>query len=158
MKNIILIISMLAIIVGCDNGRISIKEGKLYFCNEKVGEFTPCTQTGVRFEDAVERIDDNILKVTRTFTAEENIDSVRLTFDFCHAYKCQQVIIPSVCYNGNHWGRGKEPKASRQMTCGTHIPTAAHQSPEQHTPREKSLQWQCGAKSRQTKQKHFRAA
>ncbi|MBR2607332.1 MAG: hypothetical protein IKC70_05315 [Bacteroidaceae bacterium] len=110
MKNIILIISMLAIIVGCDNGRISIKEGKLYFCNEKVGEFTPCTQTGVRFEDAVERIDDNILKVTRTFTAEENIDSVRLTFDFCHAYKCQQVIIPSVCYNGNHWGRGKEPK------------------------------------------------
>lgn len=110
MKKIFIIISMIAVIVGCDNDRFSIKDGNLYFCKEKVGEFVPCKQTGVRFKDAVEHIDDNTIKVTRTFTAEENIDSVRLTFDFCHTHKCKQQIIPSVCYNGNHWGRGKEPK------------------------------------------------
>ena len=110
MKNIILIVSLLAVIFGCDNSCLSVKGGKLYLCKENVGEFLSTSQTGVKFSDDVEKIDDNIIKVTRTFVARENIDSVRLTFDFRHAHKCSNAIIPSVCYNGNHWGRGKEPK------------------------------------------------
>lgn len=110
MKNLFILLSMLAVIVGCDNDRFFIKNGELYFCNEKVGEFVPCAQTGVKFKDAAKLIDDNIIEVTRTFTAKGNIDTARLTLDFRHAHKCQQAIIPSVCYNGNHWGRGKEPK------------------------------------------------
>ena len=110
MKNIILIVSLLAVIFGCDNSYLSVKGDRLYFCKESVGEFLSTPQAGVKFSDKVEKIDDNIIKVTRTFVARENIDSVRLTFDFRHAHKCSQAIIPSVCYNGNHWGRGKEPK------------------------------------------------
>ena len=110
MRNIILIVSLLAVIVGCDNSYMSVKNGGLYFSNERVGEFLSSQQTGVKFSDVVEKVDDNILKVTRTFVAEENLDSVRLTFDFCHAHKAHISAIPSVCYNGNHWGRGKEPK------------------------------------------------
>ena len=110
MRNIILIVSLLAVIVGCDNSYMSVKNGGLYFSNERVGEFLSSQQTGVKFSDVVEKVDDNILKVTRTFVAEENLDSVRLTFDFCHAHKAYISAIPSVCYNGNHWGRGKEPK------------------------------------------------
>ncbi len=110
MKKILLTLSILAIVIGCNNESIAIKGDKFYFCNEEVGTFMPNTQTGIRVKDAVKKIDDNIFKVTRTFTAKEDIDSARLTFDFCHTHKCQQAIIPSVCYNGNHWGRGKEPK------------------------------------------------
>ena len=111
MKKTFFILSTLAImLVGCNNDSLTVKGNKLYCCNEKVGELVPCTQTGISFEDEAERIDNNILKITRTFTAKEDIDSARLTFDFRHAYKCQQAIIPAVCYNGNHWGRGKEPK------------------------------------------------
>ncbi len=101
---------MLAVMVGCDNDRFFVDGNKLLFCDETVGEFIPCTRQGVSYKDAVERVSDDVFKVTRTFIAHENIDSVRLTFDFRHAHKCRQAIIPSVCYNGNYWGRGKEPK------------------------------------------------
>ena len=90
MKNIILIVSLLAVIFGCGNSYLSVKGGKLYLCKENVGEFLSISQAGVKFSDKVEKIDDNIIKVTRTFVARENIDSVRLTFDFRHAHKCSQ--------------------------------------------------------------------
>ncbi|MBR5890992.1 MAG: hypothetical protein IKZ18_03070, partial [Bacteroidaceae bacterium] len=111
MKNIFFVISLLALLCGCSSdSRLYISGNELLFDGQCVARLLPCGDSRLRCTDAVERIDDNTLKVTRTYTALCDIDSVRLTLDVSHLLPCEQIIIPSVCYNGNMWGRGKEPK------------------------------------------------
>ena len=75
-----------------------------------VGELTCEACEGVEYSDKARSIDDATIKITRTFTATEDVDSARLTLNFRHLSPCAYAMIPSVCYNGNHWGRGREPK------------------------------------------------
>ncbi|MBR5150807.1 MAG: hypothetical protein IKW61_05855 [Bacteroidaceae bacterium] len=111
MKNIFFVISLLALLCGCSSdSRLYISGNELLFDGQCVARLLPCGDSRLRCTDAAERIDDNTLKVTRTYTALCDIDSVRLTLDVSHLSPCEQIIIPSVCYNGNTWGRGKEPK------------------------------------------------
>lgn len=111
MKNKFMILSLLAILVGCGSDlRLTADGDTVYYGETPVGTFRPVADNAVECTDVVETLDANTLKITRTFTAVRDVDSVRLTLDFCHAYEPVSAIIPSVCYNGNHWGRGKEPK------------------------------------------------
>lgn len=107
----LLLLSLFAIILGCsEKNNLHVKNSNIYYKNSHVGKLSSSETEGIRTSDKVEAIDANTLKVTRTFTALETKDSVRLTLDLCHASKSNYSMIPSVCYNGNNWGRGKEPK------------------------------------------------
>ena len=111
MKNTFILTLLLVLLAGCSgNSRLYVGDGKLYADGTPVGEILPYKAAGIRTTDKVERVDDNTIKLTRTFEALEALDSVRLTLDIRHALPCSRVIMPSVCYDGNHWGRGKEPK------------------------------------------------
>ena len=64
----------------------------------------------IRHKDKIEKIDSSLFKITRTYTAAKTIDSVRLSIAFEANSGSHYAVIPSVNYNGNNWGRGKEPK------------------------------------------------
>jgi len=105
MRRLILLLPLLA--VSCT--ALTYQEGSVYFEGEAVGCFSQEVPSGVSFTDCVVE-DDGLLKITRTFSALEDIDSVRLSLDFVHSSASSFSMIPSVCYDGNRWGRGNEPK------------------------------------------------
>lgn len=47
------------------------------------------------------------------FIAGENADSASFSLDFTQPVKPEWWMVPAVSYNGNNWGRGKEPKGAR---------------------------------------------
>ena len=111
MKKSFIILGLLVLLVGCDrNMYLKFDGNSLFYKNEYVGEFSENSHQYLKCTNQAELLDSNLIKVTRIFEALEDIDSVRLTLDFLHGSRCDYVMIPAVCYNGNHWGRGKEPK------------------------------------------------
>ncbi len=108
MKRALLIIALLCC-CSCSS-RLEMQGEQLYYDNNLVGELVMEPTAGVTYSDAIECVDNQTVRIVRTFTATEDIDSVRLTLNFNHASRCLYAMIPSVCYNGNHWGRGREPK------------------------------------------------
>jgi hypothetical protein len=110
MKKIFIVFSLLAAVVSCAGPSLSVKDGSVFYGKAKVGTLMSGADEYVSYCDRVEKIDHNTIRVVRTFTALEDVDSVRLTLDFRHDSECAFAMIPSVCYNGNDWGRGEEPK------------------------------------------------
>ena len=111
MKKFFIIVCVLVLLAGCNRNASLLFDGNSLFYNKVyVGELSENHHQHLKCTDKIELIDTDLVKVTRMFEALEDIDSVRLTLDFLHDSRCDYVMIPSVCYNGNHWGRGKEPK------------------------------------------------
>ncbi len=108
MKRVLLIIVLL---LCCSFApRMDVRSGQLYYDNNLVGGFAMEPTCGVTYSDEIELLDDQTVRIVRTFKAMEDVDSVRLTLNFNHASRSSYLMIPSVCYNGNHWGLGREPK------------------------------------------------
>lgn len=78
-----------------------------------VGSLAAETPKGVKKKLTVAQINPNTFKVTATYTATATVDSARLTLDFVSPAPSSYWMIPSVSYNGNHWGRGEEPKGAK---------------------------------------------
>lgn len=94
---------------GCSN-RLYMKKDGIYYKNCNIAELVPYSGEGIISLDKVEHVNKNLLKVTRQFVAVEDVEDAHLTLDVRHKAKCDRVIIPAITYNGNHWGRGREPK------------------------------------------------
>ena len=111
MRIISLLLSSFAILLGCTNASLlSVEGGAVSYDGIHVGTLQSAAGDVVSYSDDVEYLDDRTLKITRTFTAQADVDSVRLTLDFRHDSECLAAMIPSVCYDGNEWGKGEEPK------------------------------------------------
>ncbi|MDR3232179.1 MAG: hypothetical protein LBT46_00670 [Planctomycetaceae bacterium] len=63
-------------------------------------------------DEQIVSLDSATFKITRRYRADKDIAAVRICFDFVHASKSLYWMIPAVSYNGNHFGRGKEPKGA----------------------------------------------
>ena len=74
--------------------------------------YSPETE-GITHKEKVEALDSTTFKATVTFKALRDLDSVRLEAGFVHNSGSGFWMIPSVNYNGNDWGRGKEPKGAK---------------------------------------------
>ncbi len=61
----------------------------------------------------VKYLGQNTYRVEWTFTARETVQDARLEVGFVHDSPAAWWMIPSVSYNGNQWGRGREPKGAR---------------------------------------------
>lgn len=79
-----------------------------------VGELNPSAPTGMSRTDQIEKLDSCTFKITCRYTASEDIEDARICLDFVHRSAAGYWMIPSVSYNGNDWGRGKEPKGAQQ--------------------------------------------
>jgi hypothetical protein len=67
---------------------------------------------GLKYSDQITPLGDGVFRVSRKIRNTHNkpIDSLRITLDFVHSARASWLMIPSVSYNGNQWGRGLEPK------------------------------------------------
>lgn len=111
MKKLTIFLSVLVFLFGCRNGSpLSVDGYDVSYGGTHVGTLMPVAEDAIAYIDNIEYIDDNTLKVTRLFTAQADMDSVRLTLDFRHDGRSLSAMIPSVSYYGNEWGRGYEPK------------------------------------------------
>lgn len=92
------------------------KDGRNVLLSGKtvVGELTSYAPEGMSRTDQIEKLDSCTFKVTSLFTAEKDVEGVRICVDFVHKSAAGYWMIPSVSYNGNDWGRGKEPKGAQQ--------------------------------------------
>ena len=79
-----------------------------------LGVFRVPAVSGISHREETERLDEETFRLNCTFTATENLDSTRLEAGFVHLSPSPFWMIPSVSYNGNEWGRGKEPKGARE--------------------------------------------
>lgn len=84
----------------------------LYTGGSRIGHILPFTAVGIAAEDYIESRKNGIFRVTRIFRTdpETELSNPRLTLDFVLEEKSDFKMIPAVSYDGNHWGRGKEPK------------------------------------------------
>jgi hypothetical protein len=88
----------------------------LFSGNQKIGYLKPFHSENIQTEDQVTRTDEATFRIKRVYTntSPASFDSVRLTLDFVHADSASFLMIPAVSYNGNYWGRGKEPKGYKK--------------------------------------------
>lgn len=90
------------------------EDGKntLYSGTDKVGFFAPLKADDCKIDDKISRLGEGVFRIVRKVenTLDKPLDSLRLTIDFVHLVKADWLMIPSVTYNGNEWGRGLEPK------------------------------------------------
>ena len=90
MKKAFILISLAAILAGCaGRSHLSVADGLINYDRTPVGAILPVSDAGMKYNDEIEYVDDNMLKVTRTFTALRDVDSVRLTIDFRHDSECR---------------------------------------------------------------------
>ena len=83
----------------------------LHYHNNIIGTLLkPHGMKNVSSVDKIEVIDSSFFKITRTYTALKKIDSVCFFVAFEVNSVSDYAVIPSVNYNGNDWGQGKEPK------------------------------------------------
>ncbi|MBQ8098428.1 MAG: hypothetical protein IJ244_02790 [Bacteroidaceae bacterium] len=59
-------------------------------------------------------LDSATFQITYHFKAKQYIDSTRIEVRLTHPQKSSFWMIPSVSYNGNHWGKGLEPKGASE--------------------------------------------
>lgn len=104
----ILAVFVLSLTAGCSGS--PVKDGKVFSDGMSVGHFDSVTTGDFVFSDRSRVLEDGIIEFCRTFTALKDIDSARVELRFIHESPASYAIIPAVCYNGNEWGRGKEPK------------------------------------------------
>lgn len=80
----------------------------------EVGKLSPSVFNGIDRTDQIEQLDSCTFKITSRYTALEDIEPVSISLDFIHNSDSKYWMIPSISYDGNNWGRGKEPKGARQ--------------------------------------------
>lgn len=75
-----------------------------------VGKLSAEYPGGITANHSTEKIQDGIFRLEWTFEATEDVEDARIAVDFVHDSKAGYWMIPSVSYDGNHWGEGREPK------------------------------------------------
>ncbi|MDR1925529.1 MAG: family 43 glycosylhydrolase, partial [Planctomycetaceae bacterium] len=79
--------------------------------NTVAGRLSGETSNGVNVvSEKIVELDSTTFQITRQYKAVKDVDSARVCFDFVHASPSAYWMIPAVSYNGNRFGRGKEPK------------------------------------------------
>ena len=112
------------------------KKGGMYLLSADktvVGQLLDNEPEGMKVAGEIMRLDSSTFRIVRRYTAVREIDSANVSIDFRHHSRSRFWIIPSVSYNGNQWGRGKEPKGAaengqwRTFSCRrTSIPGATY--------------------------------
>ncbi len=90
-----------------DRGNYSL----LYYGQELIGEVSVTIADGMECSALkITEIETGIFEIIQEYHAEVDQDHFALDFDFISSYQSQWAMIPALSYNGNDWGKGKEPK------------------------------------------------
>ena len=110
-KSIILLACFTLLLAACKGEEKYVWKGCCLMCgNATIGNVTVCASDGITYKQQISKLDKGIFRINWTFTAEEDVCDARIEVDFRHCSKASWWMIPSVSYDGNHWGQGLEPK------------------------------------------------
>ena len=117
MKRVGLLGVICLLLMACQSNKSYYWDKQSDVFNLKKGDLTLGTLSIPQVKDIVvssniEVIDSATFKITSQFTAKKAIKNARLEMQFTHSSPSSYWMIPSVSYNGNNWGRGKEPKGA----------------------------------------------
>lgn len=110
-KSLLLLCCLVPVLLACSaegNYRWSgncLKDGRAI-----VGEVGADVSEGITYKWSSEQMAPGIFRLTWVFTADEDVNGARIAVDFKHASQSSYWMIPAVSYDGNHWGKGLEPK------------------------------------------------
>lgn len=83
----------------------------LYYEEQLIGELEIHAGSGMHLSLCdIDEVDSGIFRILLEFLIDTDRYPYFLNLDFKAAYQSQWAMIPAVSYNGNHWGRGSEPK------------------------------------------------
>lgn len=86
-------------------------QNQLYAGEELIGELCVDLPDKAVIEDsAVDQIKPGVFRIDLSVLVKEPVEQFRLVLEFKAHYQADWAMIPAVSYNGNHWGRGNEPK------------------------------------------------
>lgn len=109
------IVALLLGLVSCGKAGLDCSRDGVVTCDgEYVGRLEAECAQGIVYDFAVTREDESCLKIEWRFTAEEEMYSAWVKPAFVHGSPVSWWMIPAVSYNGNHWGRGLEPKGAEE--------------------------------------------
>jgi hypothetical protein len=88
----------------------------LYGNGQPIGALVPFQEADFAAADEILEIQPGLFEWTRTFTytGQDYVRPARLTMEFVAFYQSRYSLIPAVMYDGNSWGKGKEPKGFRK--------------------------------------------
>ena len=109
--------------------------------DQLVGRWLTESNPSLTVDDSVETFGDGVYRLTRTVrnASGSAIENLRLTFDFVRDTKTNFAMIPAVCYHGNHWGRGGEPKGFQHE--GTYWTFSSDRTPVPGATYSQDEQW-----------------
>lgn len=86
-------------------------QGKALYANEQcVGVIKPYVHDQMRVDDEIKETEEGVFCWTRSFHSLAFIDNIQLTMEFVVPQPMTYGMIPSVSYNGNPWGPGRDIK------------------------------------------------
>lgn len=92
--------------------KVAKKCPTLYNSQDVVGKMQITAPQAIKIANSIKQLDGNSFKLTYTLSAKADIDSARVEIEFVRGDSASYWMIPSISYNGNHWGRGNEPKGT----------------------------------------------
>ena len=114
-RKIIYLALLLPALLSCSrSGLHCSRDGRVSLDGEELGWLETGCAPGIVYDLELSREDDSCLKLEWNFKAEEDVDSAWVKAAFVHGSPVSWWMIPSVSYNGNHWGRGLEPKGAEE--------------------------------------------
>ena len=116
-KELIILSVCCALLSGCRPGsafRWVQQDGALCLLkgDSLLGRLDVSETEGIRHTARAERVDAETYCITCEFKAEKDVNDARLQVGFTHPSPSSYWMIPAVSYNGNHWGKGQEPKGA----------------------------------------------
>ena len=116
-KELIILAVCCALLPGCRPGsafRWTQRDGALCLAkgDSVVGRLDIAETEGISHSERTERLDGQTFSITCVFKAARDVEDARLQMGFTHLSPSSYWMIPAVSYNGNHWGKGREPKGA----------------------------------------------
>ena len=116
-KELIILAVCSALLPGCRPGsafRWTQRDGALCLAkgDSVVGRLDIAETEGISHSERTERLDGQTFSITCVFKAARDVEDARLQMGFTHLSPSSYWMIPAVSYNGNHWGKGREPKGA----------------------------------------------
>ncbi len=92
------------------------REGKMCLLrgDSLLGHIDISEAEGIAHSERMERLDSATFCISCVFQAERDVEDVHLQVGFTHSSPSSYWMIPAVSYNGNHWGKGREPKGAKE--------------------------------------------
>ena len=115
-KSLLLLPAIICGMIACDSAKSSYTWNDMTLTDASgavIGTVVTSHSSELSADVSIEPAGNDLYRITARYVADAPSDSAFYTLDFVAPAHADWWMIPSVSYNGNHWGRGLEPRGAR---------------------------------------------